>query len=322
MKSSRPWIPCGSHQSTLEGPLEDDISRLKLTAQPHLLALLAAWRARHSRKRPPCLPPWVCLFGLIYDSRAVHILAIFPFLPQSGQSTRPVVIDPDRHWQYHCRFLSSIPIQVVPGHHSQYQTVCRHRLRLATACWTIQRHLLRLTTLYDEVRWPTVVQSADIHRGDLVQSTVSPKRSIPDPDDLKLVAVSLHDVKRQSIPKVLEWKTKVLPILFGGPSSIHSINKMVDRPPVSGDHLYRKYYIAFDPRATNMDDFTFLANNNLSRCRWIEELPTRKPMRQPLVPGRPLDLMDMLSTLRIPDNQLLPIDKVCTLHIAHHSCSH
>jgi hypothetical protein len=215
MKSNRPWIPCGSrHHSTLEDLPGDDISRFTLAAQPHLLALIAAWRARHSTRRLPCLPSWVCLFGVIYSSQVVHILAMFPFLPRSGPGHGSMAVSADGHWQYHCHLVDSIPIQVVPDHHPQYQTVCRHRLRLAIACWTIQRHLLRLTTMFDEVRWPTIVQNADLYRDDLIRGAVSPKQSFPNPNDVKLVAVSLREVKRRAIHKVLEWKTKVFLIFL------------------------------------------------------------------------------------------------------------
>ena len=299
IKGSRPWVPHGSlRNSTFKRPYDVDVARLRMAAQPHLLALLAAWRARQSAGRIRHLPPWVCLFGIIYDSTIVHFFSFFPFLAESAAPASNF----NTQWQYHCRLMDSIPVLMTTADQHQHQTADQLRLRLALACWSIQRHLFRLTSLFDEVRWPSLVQNADLHRDVLTRGYVSPRRSFPDPNDEELQASpSLRELRRVAMSKINDWQRRT--------TTFRRASKRVE--------LYRKYYIKTDPRATNTDKFAILTTSGVPPSPWIE---TNTAL---MTPGcgnlRPRSfnesLRKWLNSLRIPDGLPMPYELVSMTHL-------
>lgn len=299
IKGSHPWVPHGSlRNSTFKRPSDVDIARLRIAAQPHLLALLAAWRARQSTGQIRPLPPWVCLFGIIYDSTMVHFFSFFPFLAKSAEPAS----DSNVQWQYHCRLVDSIPVSITTTDHHQYQTAAQLRLRLALACWSIQRHLFRLTSLFDEVRWPTLVQNADLRREVLTRGHVSHRRSFPDPSDEELQSSpSLRELRRTATNKVNEWQKRT--------TTFRRESDQIE--------LYRKYCIKIDPRATNTDTFAILATPEVAASPWIEaNMALRTPGRSKLQPRILNDsLKKWLHSLRIPDGLPIPYDLVSLSHL-------
>ena len=299
IKGSHPWVPHGSLRNLpSKRPSDIDITRLRVAAQPHLLALLAAWRARQSAGQIRHLPPWVCLFGIIYDSTMVHFFSLFPFL---AGSTAPAS-DFKVQWQYHCHLVDSISISITTADHHQYQTASQLRLRLAQACWSIQRHLFRLTGLFDEVRWPTLVQEADLCRDVLTRGHVSPRRSLPDPNDEVLQSSpSLRELRRVAANKIDDWQKRN--------TTFRRSSRRIG--------LYRRYYIKIDPRATNTDTFAILTTPRVPSSPWIEantalKVPGRSKLRPRILNE---SLRKWLHSLRIPDILPMPYDLVSMTHL-------
>ena len=299
IKGSHPWVPHGSRRNpAFKRPSDVDVAKLRIAAQPHLLALLAAWRARQPAGQIRHLPPWVCLFGIIYDSTMVHFFSFFPFLADSAAPASDLNVQ----WQYHCRLADSIPVSVTTAGHDQNQTAAQLRLRLALACWSIQRHLFRLTTLFDEVRWPTLVQKADMHRDVLTRGHVSPRRSFPDPNDEELQrSPSLRELRRVATNKINDWQKRTT-----------TFRRASDRIG-----LYHRYYIKIDPRATNTDNFAILTTPRVPSSPWIEintalKTPGRGTLRPQILNE---SLRKWLHSLRIPDDLPMPYALVSIIHL-------
>ena len=246
INGSRPWVvPHSSlHNSTYKRSSDLDIARLRVSTQPHLLALLAAWCARQPVGQIRHLPPWVCLFGMIYDSAMVHILSIFPLLAKSAEP----VSDSNVQWHYQWQYWYSAPVSVSLISH-QYQTAAQLRLHLVLVCWTIQGHLFRLSSLSEEVWWQMLVQVANLHRDELTRGPMLPRGSFSDPGDEGLEsAASLRELRGVATRKTIEWQNRT--------TTFH--RERAAKPD------------SFDPRTTNTDTFAILATRGVPAKPWIE----------------------------------------------------
>ncbi|KAJ7226245.1 hypothetical protein B0H12DRAFT_1328706 [Mycena haematopus] len=125
---------------TAAGVTSDELKRLAYAAQPHLEALLIAWHRRY-----PDLPPdsSVCIFAVALRGVHVFIVAHIPYLCDSGYRYRSVVID-------------QLPFPLYkPGANNREGLLAR--LRLAISLLTIQSHVSRVASLYQEVVWPPAI---------------------------------------------------------------------------------------------------------------------------------------------------------------------
>lgn len=145
MKGPAPWAESFQPPTALH----DVVNALSLHAQSSLQVLRLAWRFRHEDATSLApLPNDAIIFGLIYDSREVHLVAHFW---ASDTDLMSVVVDT-------LDFPSDVDSDTV-----DFAAWSENRVRLVLALLTVQRHTFRLASLWDDVRFPSDISRLSSH---------------------------------------------------------------------------------------------------------------------------------------------------------------
>lgn len=250
MKGTQPWpegymydppsSDSSSEDEDKEPPdLASIIRDLAAVVQPSLDALIMTWQLRQERLRadpseadapPKPLPHWLFMYGVIYDAESVTIVAHIPYLEVKAKAK---VSKKALQYQYYSVVVDTLPIIVPTEEESgEDQTWLVERARLNIALLTLQKHVFRLTSLYDddvtEPLWPEVFRTVDDRdewdfRGISERYTLASTRKFDkyegvfDPIDMTKEEEEewrLKEAKRKR-PGILKWRALVTGDEFG-----------------------------------------------------------------------------------------------------------
>lgn len=142
-------------------------------AELSLAAIIAAWRLRSvqglglpdspkdiASEATTELPDWAFLLGVVEDSENIHLIAHIPYLEKGSE-----------HFQYASVLFDSLPY---PSQNLEFKDTAnflRRRYQLSLALICLQRHIFRLTLLWEGVPWPASIPDPVVD--DLLGSTPS-----------------------------------------------------------------------------------------------------------------------------------------------------
>ena len=98
------------------------------------------------------IPSWIFIPAIHISSTSVYVLGHFPVEVEDSSGLRAV--------HFHSRIIDSIPFIFDPS--MSEADLALNRLRLVTALFTLQRHSVRLSGLWDGVVWPASVLEEDM----------------------------------------------------------------------------------------------------------------------------------------------------------------
>lgn len=172
MKGPTPWEKAPQPPTMFR----DVVKALSLHAQSSLQALRLACGFRHvgATSLPP-LPNDAIIFGLIYDSREVHLVAHFW---ASDTDLMSVVVD-----------TLDFPSDVNPDT-VDFAAWSENRVRLVLTLLTVQRHTFRLASLWDDVRFPSDISRLSSHLDTIIMG--------PEPTSQMCGTESVHSAPSDS----------------------------------------------------------------------------------------------------------------------------
>ncbi|OBZ78772.1 hypothetical protein A0H81_00049 [Grifola frondosa] len=163
MKGPTPWP--GAADGKANASLSDILRDLASAAQPSLDTHLISWFLHCEQSQEvetllstnhSALPPWMILFGVVYDAECIRIIAHIPFVAPNGEEAR--------QFSYLSCVVDSISYPPIPSVIQNVKDWTLERFRSAIALLTIQTHAFRFGSRWEDVRWPNSVTFSCIVR--------------------------------------------------------------------------------------------------------------------------------------------------------------